>query len=121
MLYTFYRLGRLYIASPMLFMVAMVCASTVVGLSLAVPWLLKGVLDDGLAQRQMPVLYRVGALLVAVTLVRGMVAYGQSYLTAHLAQHLAYRLRHLLSSDPVFELCLSRSRPDRRTHVAGYG
>jgi len=96
MLYTFYRLGRLYVASPMLFMVAMVCASTVVGLSLAVPWLLKGVLDDGLAQRQMPVLYRVGALLVAVSLVRGMVAYGQSYLTAHLAQHLAYRLRHLL-------------------------
>jgi ATP-binding cassette subfamily B protein len=27
---------------------------------------------------------------------RGVVAYGQSYLTAHLAQHLAYRLRHLL-------------------------
>ena len=41
-------------------------------------------------------LYRAGALLITVTLVRGMVAYGQSYLTAHLAQHLAYRLRHLL-------------------------
>ena len=64
MLYTFYRLGRLYIASPMLFMVAIVCASTVVVLSLAVPWLIKGVLDDGLAQRQMSVLYRVGALRI---------------------------------------------------------
>ena len=41
-------------------------------------------------------LYMAGALLVAVTVVRGVVAYGQSYLTAHLAQHLAYRLRHLL-------------------------
>jgi ATP-binding cassette subfamily B protein len=96
MLYTFYRLGRLYLASPVLFMVAMVCASTVVVLSLAIPWFLKGVLDDGLAQRHMDVLYRAGALLVIVTLVRGMVAYGQGYLTAHLAQHLAYRLRHLL-------------------------
>src|SRR5438552_18955526 len=39
MLYTFYRLGRLYVASPMLFMVAMVCASTAVGLRLAGAWL----------------------------------------------------------------------------------
>src|SRR5215470_13523202 len=44
----------------------------------------------------MDVLYRAGALLVILTLVRGIVAYGQSYLSAHLAQHLAYRLRHLL-------------------------
>jgi ATP-binding cassette subfamily B protein len=80
----------------MLVLVAIGCASAVVGLSLTVPWILKEVLDDGLAQRQMRVLYMAGALLVAVTVVRGVVAYGQSYLTAHLAQHLAYRLRHLL-------------------------
>ena len=96
MIHTFYRLGRLYAASPMLVLVAIGCASAVVGLSLTVPWILKEVLDYGLAQRQMRVLYMAGALLIAVTVVRGVVAYGQSYLTAHLAQHLAYRLRHLL-------------------------
>jgi len=57
---------------------------------------LKEVLDYGLGQRQMRFLYLAGVLLVAVTVVRGAAAYGQSYVTAHLAQHLAYRLRHLL-------------------------
>src|SRR5215813_5477688 len=96
MIHTFYRLGRLYTASPLLVLLAIACASAVVGLSLTVPWILKEVLDYGLAQRQMRFLYLAGALLVAVTIVRGVVAYGQSYLTAHLAQLLAYRLRHLL-------------------------
>ena len=96
MIRTFYRLGRLYAASPMLVLLAIVCSSAVVGLSLTIPWILKEVLDYGLAQRQMRFLYLAGALLIAVTVVRGAVAYGQSYLTAHLAQHLAYRLRHLL-------------------------
>src|SRR4029453_2036725 len=96
MIRTFYRLGRLYAASPLLVLLAVACASAVVGLSLTIPWILKEVLDYGLAQRQMRFLYLAGALLVVVTVVRGVVAYGQSYLTAHLAQQLAYRLRHLL-------------------------
>src|SRR5215468_10471282 len=96
MLRTFYRLGRLYTASPLLVLLAIVCSSAVVGLSLTIPWILKEVLDYGLAQRQMRFLYLAGALLVAVTVVRAVVAYGQSYVTAHLAQQLAYRLRHLL-------------------------
>src|SRR5919198_420923 len=86
MIHTFYRLGRLYAASPLLVLLALACASAVVGLSLTIPWILKGVLDYGLAQRQVRFLYLAGALLVVVTVVRGVVAYGQSYLTAHLAQ-----------------------------------
>lgn len=96
MIHTFYRLGRLYAAFPMRLILAMACTSAVVVLSLAVPWILKEVLDYGLAQRQMHFLYLAGTLLVAVTVVRGVVAYGQSYVTAYLAQHLAYRLRNLL-------------------------
>ena len=96
MIHTFYRLGRLYAASPMLVLVAIACAIAGVGLSLTVPWILKAVLDYGLAQHQMRFLYMAGTVLVAVTVGRGVVAYGQSYVTAHLAQHLAYRLRHLL-------------------------
>src|SRR3989454_1756538 len=96
MRHIFYRLGRLYAASPMRVVLALLCASTTVGLGLAVPWILKEVLDYGLAQRQPRFLYMAGAILVAVTMVRGLAAYGQSYLGAALAQHLAYRLRHLL-------------------------
>ena len=96
MIRTFYRLGRLYVASPLLVLLALVCTSGVVGLSLTIPWILKEVLDYGLAQRQMRFLYLAGALLIGVTVVRAVVAYGQSYVTAHLAYRLAYRLRHLL-------------------------
>ncbi len=96
MIHIFYRLGRLYAASPMPVVLALLCASTTVGLGLAVPWILKEVLDYGLAQRQTRFLYMAGGILVAVTMVRGVVAYGQSYLGAALAQHLAYRLRNLL-------------------------
>src|SRR5262249_39280098 len=66
------------------------------GLGLAVPWILKEVLDYGLAQHQLRFLYLAGGILVAVTIVRGLVAYVQSYLGAALAQQLAYRLRNLL-------------------------
>jgi len=96
MIHTFYRLGRLYIASPIRVLLALLCAGITVGLSLAVPWILKEVLDYGLAQRQPHFLYMAGGILVAVTIVRGLVAYVQSYLGAALAQQLAYRLRNLL-------------------------
>src|SRR5262249_41386327 len=96
MIHTFYRLGRLYAASPMPVVLAILCSSTTVGLSLAVPWMLKEVLDYGLAQRQPRFLYMAGGMLVAVTMLRGVVAYWQSYLGAALAQQLAYSLRNLL-------------------------
>src|SRR5262245_53827702 len=95
MIHIFYRLGRLYATFTMPVVLALLCASTTVGLGLAVPWILKEVLDYGLAQRQTRFLYMAGGILVAVTMVRGVVAYGQSYLGAALAQQLAYRLRQL--------------------------
>lgn len=96
MLQTFARLGRLYAAFPLHLSLALGCATLAVLLTLAVPYILKEVLDYGLAQRQMRFLYLAGGLLVALTLVRGVVGYGMSYLASHLAQQLAYRLRNLL-------------------------
>ncbi len=78
MIRTFYRLGRLYAASPLLVLLAIVCSSAVVGLSLTIPWILKEVLDYGLAQRQMRFLYLAGALLVVVTVVRGVSPMGRA-------------------------------------------
>src|SRR5215471_2577169 len=100
MIHTFYRLGRLYAASPLLVLLAIVCTGAIVGLSLTIPWILKGVLDYGLARRQMHFLYLAGALLLAVTVVRAVVAYGQSYLTAHLAKPLIYRLSQRFDKQP---------------------
>jgi ATP-binding cassette subfamily B protein len=91
-----YRLCALYARSPGRLTLAVVCTILAVGMSLAVPWILREVLDYGLAQQQVGFFYLAGGLLVAVTLLRGVAAYGQSYLGAYLAQHLAYRLRNLL-------------------------
>lgn len=96
MLRTFGRLGKLYAIMPGRVLLVGLCMTLAVGLGLVVPWLLKDVLDSGLAQRRMDVLYGVGGLLVLVTVLRGVVAYGQSYLSALLAQQLAYRLRNML-------------------------
>lgn len=93
---TFYRLARFYMAMPGRLGLALVCTALAVALGLAVPLILKEVLDYGLAQRRMSFLYMAGGLLLAVTTVRGIVGYGQGYLTAFLAQHLAYRLRNLM-------------------------
>ena len=91
-----YRLCVLYALFPGRLTLAVVCTILAVGMSLAVPWILREVLDYGLAQQQVGFFYLAGGLLVAVTLLRGVAAYGQSYLGAYLAQHMAYRLRNLL-------------------------
>jgi len=54
---------------------------------------------------------------VVVTVVRGWWLW-QSYLTAHLAQHLAYRLRHLLYDQMQRSSFAYHDRARRRTHVA---
>jgi hypothetical protein len=46
-------------------------------MTLAVPWLLKEVLDYGLAQKQVGFLWLAGALLVAMAAVRGIATFGQ--------------------------------------------
>lgn len=87
------RLLALYAAAPGLLCLAALCTVLTVAADLAVPWLLKRVLDVGLAQRQVEVLYVAGGLLAAVTVLRGFTAYGQHYLAAVLAHRLAFVLR----------------------------
>jgi ATP-binding cassette subfamily B protein len=87
------RLSTFYTVAPGQLALMLLCTGLTTGLSLAVPWLLKGVLDAGLTQHQMRQVYLAGGILVATTAARAVAAYGQSYLAASLAQHLAYRLR----------------------------
>jgi ATP-binding cassette subfamily B protein len=96
MMRTLYRLCVLYAIAPGRLTLTIVCTVLAVVMGLAVPWILREVLDYGLAQQQVSFFYMAGGLLVGVTVLRGLAAYGQSYLGAYLAQHLAYRLRNLL-------------------------
>ncbi|MEE9148162.1 MAG: ABC transporter ATP-binding protein [Candidatus Tectomicrobia bacterium] len=90
------RLYALYAVFPGRLILAVLCTLSAVSMGLAVPWILKEVLDYGLAQGRIDFLYRAGGLLVAIALLSGAATYGQHYLGAYLAQHLAYRLRNLL-------------------------
>lgn len=96
MIRVLYRLCAIYAVFPGRMILTLVYTFCAVCLGLAVPWILKEVLDYGLAQRQVGFFYLAGGLLIAVTVLRGMATYGQSYLSAYLAQYLAYRLRNLL-------------------------
>ncbi len=92
----FTRLCVLYADSPFRLAGALVCTLAAVLLHLAVPLILKRVLDDGLDPDNPGFVYVAGALLVGVTALRSVAVYGQNYLVAFLAQRLAYRLRNQL-------------------------
>ncbi|PON12384.1 ABC transporter ATP-binding protein, partial [Candidatus Entotheonella serta] len=67
------------------------------GLGLAVPWILKVVLDEGLSgQPRAYFFWFAGGLLLAVTLGRGLAIFGYQYLASALAYDMAYQLRNRL-------------------------
>ena len=92
----FTRLCALYADSRLRLAGALACTVAAVLLHLAIPLILKRVLDDGLDPANPGFVYVAGALLVGATALRSAAVYGQNYLVAFLAQRLAYRLRNLL-------------------------
>lgn len=96
MMHGFTRLCALYAGSRLRLAGALACTAAAVLLQLAIPLILKSVLDDGLDPDNPGFVYVAGALLVGVTALRSAAVYGQNYLVAFLAQRLAYRLRNLL-------------------------
>ena len=92
----FTRLCALYADSPLRLAGALACTVAAVLLHLAVPLILKSVLDDGLDPDNPGFVYVAGALLVGVTALRSAAVYGQNYLVAFLGQRLAFQLRNLL-------------------------
>jgi len=76
---------------------ALACTLLATGLGLAVPWILKVVLDKGLiAPPRAHFFWLAGGLLLAVTLGRGLAIFGYQYLASSLAYAMAYRLRNSL-------------------------
>ena len=90
------RLSTFYLHTPVQLCLAVLCTLLAAVLGLAVPWILKVVLDEGLAQPRAHFFWLAGGLLLAVTLGRGLAIFGHQYLASSLAHAMAYRLRHVL-------------------------
>jgi ATP-binding cassette subfamily B protein len=90
------RLSTFYLYAPVQLALALGCTLLGAALGLAVPWILKVVLDKGLAQPQARFFWLAGGLLLAVTMGRGLAIFGHQYLASSLAYAMAYRLRNAL-------------------------
>ncbi len=74
--------------------IAYCCLLTVTALNLVVPWLIKQVLDVGLADPTGRVLVMAALAVIGVTAGKTIFAFGQQYLMEWLSQRVAYDVRN---------------------------
>lgn len=79
-----------------LLLLAYFCLLLSTGFSLVTPYVIGEAIDAVLLRGQLLYLVGAGVLIVAVSLVRGVFAYGQSYLGEALGQKVAYDLRNAI-------------------------
>ena len=72
---------------------AMVGAMLAAGANLYVPWLIKGVIDQVLADKDMMMLNLIAASIVVAFFLRGVFLYGQHYLMSYIAQKVIIDVR----------------------------
>lgn len=75
---------------------AYLCLLAVTGLSMLVPWLIRGVIDRGLGQRDAGYLVYAAAAIIVINVVRGGFQFGQSFLNTYVSDRVAYDLRNEL-------------------------
>ncbi|MBP2632357.1 MAG: lipid exporter, fused ATPase and inner rane subunit MsbA [Firmicutes bacterium] len=73
--------------------VAIVCIVFAATANLYVPWVLKDVIDEVLAQKNMLMLNTIAIGIVVVFLLRGVFFYGQTYLMSYIAQRVIIDIR----------------------------
>lgn len=73
--------------------VAIVCIVFAATANLYVPWVLKDVIDEVLAQKNMLMLNTIAIGIVVVFLLRGIFFYGQTYLMSYIAQRVIIDIR----------------------------
>ncbi len=66
------------------------------GFALLVPWLLKYVIDTGISSGKFSDLLIAAVLVLVASILRGVFAYGQGYLSQNVSVAVAYDLRNLL-------------------------
>lgn len=72
---------------------AMICALLASGANLYVPWLIKGVIDQVLADKDMMMLNLIAVSIVVAFFLRGVFLYGQHYLMSYIAQKVIIDVR----------------------------
>ncbi|MBO5244855.1 MAG: ABC transporter ATP-binding protein [Selenomonadales bacterium] len=72
---------------------AMLCAILAAGANLYVPWLIKGVIDQVLADKDMMMLNLIAVSIVVAFFLRGVFLYGQHYLMSYIAQKIVVDVR----------------------------
>ncbi len=75
---------------------AVICLGLSTGFALVVPWLLAWVIDKGFQHGQVGPLLLAAAAILATSVLRGLFAYGQGYLSQAVSNLVAYDLRDRL-------------------------
>ncbi len=75
---------------------AVVCIVLAAAANLYVPWIIKNIIDDVLANKDMAMLNTIAVGIVVVFFFRGIFYYGQTYLVSYIGQHVIIDVREVL-------------------------
>jgi len=75
---------------------AVVCIIFAAAANLYVPWIIKDIIDEVLANRDMQMLNTIAIGIVVVFFFRGLFFYGQTYLVSYIAQRVIIDIRQML-------------------------
>jgi subfamily B ATP-binding cassette protein MsbA len=76
--------------------VAVICIIMAAAANLYVPWIIKDIIDDVLANRDMVMLNTIAGGIVVVFFLRGLFYYGQTYLVSYIGQRVIIDVREVL-------------------------
>lgn len=77
-------------------LIAVVCMVVVSGSNLIVPWIIKDIVDQVLAEKNVEMLYWVIAVIIGIFLIRGITTFGNRYLMGYIGQRVVTDLRKKL-------------------------
>ncbi|SDP42496.1 lipid A export permease/ATP-binding protein MsbA [Selenomonas ruminantium] len=75
---------------------AIVCIVVAAACNLYLPWIIKDMVDQVLADKDMTMLYLICVSIVVVFLIRGVFYYGQSYLVSYIGQKVVIDVREVM-------------------------
>lgn len=77
-------------------LVAVICMILVSGSNLIVPWIIKDIVDQVLAEKNVEMLYWIIAAIIGIFLIRGITTFGNRYLMGYIGQRVVTDLRKKL-------------------------
>ncbi|MGE5224127.1 MAG: ABC transporter ATP-binding protein, partial [Omnitrophica WOR_2 bacterium] len=88
---------RVYLRPYLLqILLALFCMLSITAISLVIPYVIRQVIDRGLAQKEIGFLLQSALVLLVIGILRAFLTYGQRYTSEWIAQHIGYDLRNSL-------------------------